>query len=121
MAGPSPQQLAAIRQHVESEAARRGITPEELGRRQREQIEREAANAGMSTEQYVVQMKARAMQAAQAQAQQQQQPAGRAVPLNMSGPANPKAIAVADFLRSQELKPRTCIFNGQRRDMFKGE
>ncbi|KAF4587458.1 Translocation protein SEC62 [Ophiocordyceps camponoti-floridani] len=35
------------------------------------------------------------------------------------GPPNPKAIAVAKFLKGQELKPRTCILNGERKDMFK--
>lgn len=37
------------------------------------------------------------------------------------GPPNPKALAVANFLKGQELKPRTCILNGERKDMFKGE
>lgn len=36
------------------------------------------------------------------------------------GPPNPKALAVATFLKGQELKPRTCILNGERKDMFKG-
>lgn len=35
-------------------------------------------------------------------------------------PVDPKALAVAKFLRSQALKPRTCILNGERKDMFKG-
>jgi hypothetical protein len=34
---------------------------------------------------------------------------------------DPKALAVANWLRSQNLKPRTCIMDGQRKDMFKGE
>jgi translocation protein SEC62 len=42
------------------------------------------------------------------------------VPVNPSNPADPKAIAVAQWLRSQDLKPRTCIMDGQRKDMFKG-
>lgn len=37
------------------------------------------------------------------------------------GPPNPKALAVANFLKGQDLKPRTCILNGERKDMFKGE
>lgn len=37
------------------------------------------------------------------------------------GPPNPKAIALANFLRNQELKPRTVILNGERKDMFRGE
>jgi translocation protein SEC62 len=36
------------------------------------------------------------------------------------GPPNPVAIALAKFLRSQDLKPRTCILDGNRKDMFKG-
>jgi translocation protein SEC62 len=35
------------------------------------------------------------------------------------GPPNPVAIALAKFLRSQNLKPRTCILNGERKDMFR--
>jgi translocation protein SEC62 len=52
----------------------------------------------------------------QAGQQQQQQPQ----PIN-PGPPNPAALAVANFLRNQDLKTRTCILNGQRKDMFKGE
>ena len=124
MAGPSPQQLAAIRQHVEAEAAKRGIPPGELARRQREQLEKEAANAKMSPEQYTMMLRARVMAQAQRQQQQQQQPSpqpmGQPVPVS-ANTSDPKAIAVANFLRSQELKPRTCILNGQRKDMFKGK
>ncbi|KAH8680861.1 translocation protein Sec62-domain-containing protein [Xylariales sp. PMI_506] len=35
------------------------------------------------------------------------------------GPPNPVAIAMANFLRGQQLKPRTVIFNGERKDMFR--
>jgi translocation protein SEC62 len=41
--------------------------------------------------------------------------------VNPNNPPDPKAIAVANWLRSQNLKPRTCIMDGQRKDMFKGE
>ena len=44
---------------------------------------------------------------------------GRAQPIT-PGPPNPKALAVAKFLRNQDLKPRTSILNGERKDMFKG-
>lgn len=37
------------------------------------------------------------------------------------GPPNPKALAVANFLRGQDLKPRTVILNGERKDMFRGK
>jgi translocation protein SEC62 len=35
------------------------------------------------------------------------------------GPPKPEALAIANFLKNQDLKPRTCILNGQRKDMFK--
>lgn len=34
-------------------------------------------------------------------------------------PPNPVGIAMANFLRSQPLKPRTCILDGDRKDMFR--
>lgn len=36
------------------------------------------------------------------------------------GPPKPEALAVAQFLRSQDLKTRTSILNGERKDMFRG-
>ncbi|ERS96793.1 translocation protein SEC62 [Sporothrix schenckii 1099-18] len=48
------------------------------------------------------------------QQQQQQQPQ----PIQ-PGPPNPVAIALANFLRSQDLKPRTVILNGERKEMFR--
>jgi translocation protein SEC62 len=36
------------------------------------------------------------------------------------GPPKPEALAVAGFLRAQQLKPRTCIFQEKRKDMFRG-
>ena len=44
---------------------------------------------------------------------------GTAQPIT-PGPPNPAALAVATFLKNQDLKMRTCILNGQRKDMFKG-
>lgn len=72
-------------------------------------------------------------QAAQQQAQGQQggqpgqgqprpagaPPAGTQQPIT-PGPPNPIAIALANFLRAQNLKTRTCILNGERKDMFRG-
>ncbi|EAW14114.1 Sec62 family protein translocation protein [Aspergillus clavatus NRRL 1] len=154
---PSPQQIAAMQQQFAAEAARRGMTPEEFAKQQREQLNAEAAKHGMTTEQYVTQLRMRAFAAhqrqmeAQRQAQQQgqqpqqgeqpQQPQGEGqqqgqsqgqpqpapppqqqmqqVPVNPSNPPDPRAIAVAQFLRSQNLKSRTCILDGQRKDMFK--
>jgi len=93
-------------------------TPEQVAIMQK-QLAAEAQKAGMTVPQYVEKLKAQAQQAAQqqqAQVQQQQQPQ----PINQGGPPNPAAIAVANFLKGQDLKMRTCILNGQRKDMFKG-
>ena len=144
---PSPQQLAAMQQQFAAEAAKRGLTPQEFAPKQREQLTADAAKLGLSPEQYVQQLRARAMQqhqqqmeaqrqgqgtpqpgqpqqegqaAPQQQQQQQPQQQTHQVPVNPGAPADPKAIAVAKFLRSQNLKPRTCILDGQRKDMFKG-
>ncbi|KAL5340776.1 translocation protein Sec62-domain-containing protein [Aspergillus crustosus] len=146
---PSPQQLAAMQQQFAAEAAKRGLSPEEFAKQQREQLSAEAAKHGVSTEQYVAQLRMRALAAQQKAAEVQRQlqtngqgsaqpgqpgqagPAGppgqpgqpqtrtQQVPVNPNNPKDPKAIAVAKFLRSQNLKNRTCILDGQRKDMFK--
>lgn len=136
---PSPQQMAAMQQQFAAEAAKRGMTPEQFAQKQREQLTADAAKLGLSPEQYVTQLRMRALQAHQKQmeAQQPQQgspqqgqsptpPQGQPqqqthqVPVQPGQPPDPKALAVANFLRSQNLKPRTCILDGQRKDMFKG-
>jgi translocation protein SEC62 len=144
---PSPQQMAAMQQQFAAEAAKRGMTPQEFAAKQREQLTADATKLGLTTEQYVTQLRMRAMQAHQQQQQQAQAEAeGKAapegqqqqqaqspapqqhqhqttqqVPVNPNNPPDPKAIAVANWLRSQNLKPRTCIMDGQRKDMFKGK
>ncbi|EYE97735.1 Sec62 family protein translocation protein [Aspergillus ruber CBS 135680] len=132
--GPSPQQIAAMQQQFAAEAAKRGLTPEQFAQQQREQLAGEAQKHGLTTEQYLAQLRARAIAAHQKQLelQQQGQPSTRPptqqpgqqqtttqVPVNPNNPPDPKAVAVAQFLRSQNLKPRTCIMDGQRKDMFK--
>lgn len=95
-------------------------TPEQIAAMQR-QLALDAQKAGMTVPQFVEKLKQQAIaqqqaaqqQQAQAQQQQQQQPIN-------PGPPNPAAIAVANFLKGQDLKMRTCILNGQRKDMFKG-
>lgn len=62
------------------------------------------------------------MQQAQVQAQQQQQQQvrqGQQVPIQ-PGPPKPEALAVAKFLKSQNLKSRPAIFQEKRKEMFKG-
>lgn len=96
-------------------------SPEQI-RAMQAQIAAEAEKAGLSVPEYVERVKAQAIQQQQMRAQQQQmqqgaQP-GKQVPI-APGPPKPEGIAVAKFLRSQDLKFRTCIFNDQRKDMFK--
>ncbi|KAL8654050.1 MAG: hypothetical protein Q9210_001746 [Variospora velana] len=129
---PSPQQMAAMQQQIAAEAEKRGMTPQQFQQWQRQQIEAEAKKAGMTFEQYVTKLKQQAfenhqrqqqMAAQQQAAQQSGQPqaqgqGGQQVPINPGAP-DPKATAVAKWLRGQDLKTRTCILNGQRKDMFR--
>ena len=130
-----------MQQQFAADAAKRGMTPQQFAAKQREQLAADAEKLGLTTEQYVAQLRMRAMQAHQAQQKLQAEQQGQAapegqqaqpapqhqhtttqqVPVNPNNPPDPKAIAVANWLRSQNLKPRTCIMDGQRKDMFKGE
>ncbi|KAM0724284.1 hypothetical protein Q7P37_000166 [Cladosporium fusiforme] len=139
---PSPEQIRAIQARIAAEAEKAGLTVPQFIERQKAlaslqrgqqpspeqvklmqtQIAAEAEKAGLTVPQYVERIKAQAAQQQQARQQQQQmqqgaQP-GKQVPI-APGPPKPEGIAVAKFLRSQDLKLRTCIFNDQRKDMFK--
>lgn len=132
---PTPQQMAQIQQQIAQEAQRRGMTPQQLQQEQRKQLEADAKKAGMTFEQYINKLKQEAFmnhqrqqqQAQQQQAMQQQgqgQPQvqgqqGQQVPITPGAP-DPRALALAKWLRGQDLKTRTCILNGQRKDMFRG-
>ncbi|KAL8996218.1 MAG: hypothetical protein Q9169_004240 [Polycauliona sp. 2 TL-2023] len=125
---PSPQQMAAMQQQIAMEAQKRGMTPQQFQQWQRQQIENDAKKEGMTFEQYVSKLKKQAYEQHMAQQQQQpgQQPsqpqaqgqASQQVPINPGAP-DPKALALAKWLRGQDLKARTCILNGQRKDMFR--
>ncbi|KAF2154393.1 translocation protein [Myriangium duriaei CBS 260.36] len=112
-------------------------TPEQIQQIQR-QITEEAAKAGVSVQQYVEQLKANAMRQQQMQMEQmrqqgqlppqqpgqgqpqQPQQGAQQIPLNgANGPPKPEALAVANFLKSQDLKPRTSLLNNDRKDMFR--
>lgn len=99
-------------------------TPEQI-RAMQQQLAAEAEKAGLSIPEYVERLKAQmqAHQQRQAQAQAQQASAaqpGQQVPI-APGPPKPEALALAAFLQSSaaNLKPRTCIFQEKRKDMFK--
>lgn len=132
-AQPTPQQLAAIQQ-IATEAKKRGMTPHQFQAWQRQQIETEARNAGMNVEQYITHLKQQAFENHQRQQQQlaqqkaaeksgqpqvQQGQEGQQVPITPGAP-DPKALALAKWLRSQDLKTRVSILNGQRKDIFRG-
>lgn len=130
---PTPQQMAQIQQQIAQEAQRRGMSPQQLQQEQRRQLEADAQKAGLTFEQYINKLKQEAFlnhQRQQQQAQQQQavqqqgQPQvqgqqGQQVPITPGAP-DPRALALAKWLRGQDLKTRTCILNGQRKDMFRG-
>lgn len=103
-------------------------TPEQIAEMQR-RLAADAAANGMTVPQFIEFIKKKQMEAQQAQAQaqaqgqtppQQEQQQQTQQPIT-PGPPNPAALAVAGFLKSQDLKMRTCILNGQRKDMFKGK
>lgn len=132
---------------LEQEAAKVGMTPQAFLQMQRQKIAEEAAKAGMTPEQFIQMAQQQAFQQNQARAaQQQQQQSGGPAPadgqpqqspqggpalqpgqqlhrIDLNKPVEPKAdaLAVAKFLRAQNLKTRTCVFDGQRKDMFKGK
>ena len=110
------------------------MSPQQFQEFQRQQLVAEAAKQGLSPEQYITQLKAKAIQDHKKRQQMAQQQQGQAqgqhqhpqqtlqqIPVNPGAEAKPEALAVAKFLRSQDLKTRTCILDGQRRDMFKGD
>jgi translocation protein SEC62 len=97
---PTQEQIQQIQAHFRTEAERMGISYEEYIEKVKEQ--------------------AMAQQKAQMEAQQQQQQQQQHQEPIQPGPPKPEAIAVAKFLLSQELKPRTCIFQEKRKDMFRG-
>ncbi|KAI4140182.1 MAG: hypothetical protein L6R39_005909 [Caloplaca ligustica] len=129
---PTPQQMAVMQQQLAMEAQKRGMTPQQFQQWQRQQIEAEAKKAGMTFEQYVNKLKQQAFENHQRQQQmtaeqqanqhsgqpQAEGQAGQQVPIQPGAP-DPKATAVAKWLRGQDLKTRTCILGGQRKDMFR--
>lgn len=126
---PTPQQIQAMQQQFFQEAARRGLTPQQFG----EQLRQQAMQQQQAAQQQGGQPGAQGQLGGQQQQQQQQANAegtpggqqvqmpirGQQVPIQ-PGPPKPEALAMAKFLRSQELKSRPCIFQQQRKEMFKG-
>ncbi|KAK4192721.1 translocation protein Sec62-domain-containing protein [Podospora australis] len=113
---PSPEQIAAMQRQLAADAEAAGMTvPEFIEHIKRQQYE------------HMMRMQQQQQQQQQQQAQQQgggpqhqhnhpQQ--GQPQPI-VPGPPNPLALVLAKFLRGQQLKPRTVILNGERKDMFR--
>ena len=111
---PTPEQMQAMQQQFLAEAARLGLTPQQYADKLRAHaMAQQQAQQGKP--QQLTPEQAQQMQQMQQQQQQQQR-----VPIGQ-GPPRPEAIAVAKFLRSQPLKSRTCMFQEQRKEMFKGQ
>lgn len=107
---PTPDQIAAMQRQLAIDAQKNGMTvPEFVAKLKQQQM---AAMQQAQAQQQAAQQGG--------QPQQQGQPQQGAPQPITPGPPKPEALAVAKFLKSQDLKPRTCILNGQRKDMFKG-
>ncbi|KAF1838858.1 translocation protein [Decorospora gaudefroyi] len=76
------------------------------------QLAAEAQKQGISIQEYVGRLRQQAMEQQQRAQQQHQQPIE-------PGPPKPEAIAVANWLKSQDLKLRTVVHDEKRKDMFR--
>ena len=90
-------------------------TPEQIQQIQM-QLAAEAQKHGISIQEYVQRLRQQAM-AQQMQQQQMQQQQQQPI---QPGPPKPEALAVANWLKSQDLKPRTVVHDEKRKDMFRG-
>ncbi|CAG8982852.1 hypothetical protein HYALB_00006662 [Hymenoscyphus albidus] len=110
---PTPEQIAAMQRQLAIDAEKHGMTVPEFVQKLREQAMAQQQAAQQQHQQQTSEAGSEPSSPQQEQHQQQQQQ-----PIT-PGPPNPAAIALAKFLQSQDLKMRTCILNGQRKDMFK--
>jgi translocation protein SEC62 len=121
-ARPSPEQIAAMQQQLAAEAQKHGMSVQEfvehikkqrMAQMQRMQQQQQQKKEGGGQDQ-------EGAEAAPSPRPQTQPTGAPAQPQPIQpGPPNPVAIALANFLRGQDLKLRTSIFNGERKDMFR--
>ena len=118
---------------MQSSAADKQLSPQKKQQLQ-QQLTAEAAKRGLSLQEYVTQLREQAIRQnqsgqeqdlgdgsklqAQIDTRRKQQPE-RQISASAGAPKE-KAIALAKFLQSQNLKTRTCILQEKRKDMFKG-
>lgn len=117
------------REQLNAEAAKAGMTPEQyINQLRMRALQQRAAMQQQMQQQQQQGGQGQTQGQGQGQGQQGQgqpqvqhvQHVQQQVSVNPNAPPNPKAIALAKWLRSQNLKARTCILDGQRREMFKG-
>lgn len=108
---PTPEQMAAIRAHMQEDAERLGLTMEQYVQRLREAHEQQQAAAQAQQGGHV--------HGPNCNHDHDQGPRTGHQQVR-PGPPKPEAIALAAFLKGQDLKIRTCVFQDQRKDMFRG-
>lgn len=115
---PSPEQIAEMQRRIAADAEKAGMTVPQFI----EHLKRQAMEQQMRMQQQMAQQQGGHghQHPHPHQHQHQQQHPGQPQPI-VPGPPNPVALSLAQFLRNQDLKPRTVILNGERKDMFRGE
>lgn len=116
---PTPEQIEAIRRQLAIDAQKAGLSVPEFVQRLRQQAmaQQQAAAAAQGMTPQTARSPQTGLQPPPQSAQSASPGTAQAI---TPGPPNPAALAVAAFLKNQDLKMRTCILNGQRKDMFKG-
>ncbi|KAL2024545.1 hypothetical protein VTK56DRAFT_7588 [Thermocarpiscus australiensis] len=111
---PSPEQIAAMQRQLALDAQKAGMTVPQFI----EHLKKQAAEQQARMQQQMRQQQQQQGQHQHPHPHPHQHAPGQPQPI-VPGPPNPVALALAKFLRSQNLKPRTCILNGERKDMFR--
>lgn len=121
---PTPEQIRQMQAHIQAEAEKAGLSvPQYVERMKQQMIAQQQMQQRMQAQQQQQQgggggQGQQGQQQHQHQHQHQGAQPGQQVPIQ-PGPPKPEAIALANFLQKQDLKMRTCIFQEQRKDMFK--
>ncbi|KAK4449923.1 translocation protein Sec62-domain-containing protein [Podospora aff. communis PSN243] len=125
---PTPEQIAQMQRQIAADAEAAGMTVPQFI----EQLKRQAMEQQRMRQQMMMQQQAQGGGHGHSHGHDHdhdhdhdhphphppQHQQGVAQPI-VPGPPNPVALALAKFLRSQDLKPRTVILNGDRKDMFR--
>ncbi|KAI9671817.1 MAG: Translocation protein S62 [Alyxoria varia] len=112
---PTPQQIQQLQQQFHTEAARQGLTPQQLAEKLR-------AHAQQQQQQQKEQQKEQNEGEEEDDDDEEDGPSTKPQQQQVAiqpGPAKPEALALAKFLKGQELKSRPCILQEKRREMFK--